>query len=174
MRTWENDMVKLGEERIQTRGSQVYGYQVMSNLMRSGDWDNRFLNDYGNALVATEKRMKLPGNYWNGGVPPVPKMNFIGEDFGRDPMTGFMTGLAASPHAATEFFNTTQPTDNAQYVLGDRQTFDDTPLNSKDGNSAREATGAALVSAATGVNPNDPTAPPADLTPNTVKSWTAP
>ncbi len=113
MRTWENDMVKLGEERIQTRGSQVYGYQVMSNLMRSGDWDNRFLNDYGNALVATEKKMKLPGNYWNGGVPPVPKMNFIGEDFGRDPMTGFMTGLAASPHAATEFFNTTQPTDNA-------------------------------------------------------------
>lgn len=165
MRTWENDMVKLGEERIQTRGSQVYGYQVMSNLMRSGDWDNRFLNDYGNALVATEKKMKLPGNYWNGGVPPVPKMNFIGEDFGRDPMTGFMTGLAASPHAATEFFNTTQPTDNAQYVLGDRQTFDDTPLNSKDGNSAREATGAALVSAATGVNPNDPTARSADLTP---------
>ncbi len=165
MRTWENDMVKLGEERIQTRGSQVYGYQVMSNLMRSGDWDNRFLNDYGNALVATEKKMKLPANYWNGGVPPVPKMNFIGEDFGRDPMTGFMTALAASPNAATEFFNTTQPTDNAQYVLGDRQTFDDTPLNSKDGNSAREATGAALVSAATGVNPNDPTAHPADLAP---------
>ncbi|MGW5344176.1 hypothetical protein [Streptomyces sp. NPDC004050] len=165
MRTWENDMVKLGEERIQTRGSQVYGYQVMSNLMRSGDWDNRFLNDYGNALVATEKKMKLPANYWNGGVPPVPKMNFIGEDFGRDPMTGFMTALAASPNAATEFFNTTQPTDNAQYVLGDRQTFDDTPLNSKDSNAAREATGAALVSAATGVNPNDPTARPADPTP---------
>ncbi|MFG2877810.1 hypothetical protein ACGFYU_22895 [Streptomyces sp. NPDC048337] len=165
MRTWENDMVKLGEERIQTRGSQVYGYQVMSNLMRNGDWDNRFLNDYGNALVATEKKMKLPANYWNGGVPPVPKMNFIGEDFGRDPMTGFMTALAASPNAATEFFNATQPTDNAQYVLGDRQTFDDTPLNGKDGNTAREATGAALVSAATGVNPNDPTARPVDHTP---------
>ncbi|MFJ6495109.1 hypothetical protein [Streptomyces virginiae] len=140
--------------------------QSDSQAMRSGDWDNRFLNDYGNALVATEKKMKLPANYWNGGVPPVPKMNFIGEDFGRDPMTGFMTALAASPNAATQFFNTTQPTDNAQYVLGDRQTFDDTPLNSKDGNSAREATGAALVSAATGVNPNDPTAPPADLTPD--------
>ncbi|MFI5763096.1 hypothetical protein [Streptomyces sp. NPDC051563] len=165
MRSWENDMVRLGEERIQTRGSQVYGYQVMSNLMRNGDWDNRFLNDYGNALVATEKKMKLPANYWNGGVPPVPKMNFIGEDFGRDPMTGFMTALAGSPNAATEFFNATQPTDNAHYVLGDRQTFDDTPLNSKDGNSAREATGAALVSAATGVNPNDPTARPVELTP---------
>ncbi|MFJ8207772.1 hypothetical protein [Streptomyces sp. NPDC096033] len=166
MRTWENDMVRLGEERIQTRGSQVYGYQIMSNLMRNGDWDNRFLNDYGNALVATEKKMKLPANYWNGGIPPVPKMNFIGEDFGRDPMTGFMKALAGSPHAATEFFNATQPADNAQYVLGDRRTFDDTPLDSRDGNTAWEATGAALVAAATGVDPTDATTRPDDLTPD--------
>ncbi|MEU8617381.1 hypothetical protein [Streptomyces sp. NPDC048623] len=165
MRTWENDMVKLGEERVQTRGTQVYGFQLMSNLMRTGDWDNRFLNDYGNALVATEKKMQLPSHYWNSGVPPMPKMNFIGEDFGRDPMTGFMTALAASPNAATEFFNTTAPEDNAKYVLGDRDTFDDTPLDSKDGNSATNATGAALTAAATGMNPNDPTAPQVDLTP---------
>ncbi|MFD9032022.1 hypothetical protein ACFVZW_12850 [Streptomyces sp. NPDC059567] len=165
MRTWENDMVRLGEERIQTRGSQVYGYQLMSNLMRTGDWENRFLNDYGNALVATEKKMRLPANYWNAGAPPMPKMNFIGEDFGRDPMTGLMRALAASPNASTEFFGTTEPNDNAQYVLGDRQVFDDTPLDDKDGNSAREATGAALVSAATGMNPLDPTAQPVDLTP---------
>ncbi|MFJ8295071.1 hypothetical protein ACIQ9R_04260 [Streptomyces sp. NPDC094447] len=165
MRSWENDMVKLGEERVQTRGSQVYGYQLMSNLMRTGDWDNRFLNDYGNALVETEKKMRLPANYWNAGAPPMPKMNFIGEDFGRDPMTGFMTALAASPDAATEFFNATQPDDNAKYVLGDRQTFDDTPLDTKDGNSALDATGAALAAAATGMNPHDPTAPQVDLTP---------
>ncbi|MEU6980301.1 hypothetical protein [Streptomyces sp. NPDC046371] len=165
MRTWENDMVKLGEERIQTRGAHVYGYQLMSNLMRTGNWDDRFLNDYGNALVATEKKMKLPDHYWNAGTPPTPKMNFIGEDFGRDPMTGFMKGLAASPDAATEFFNATQPDDNAKYVLGDRHTFDDTPLNHKDGNSAWDATGAALAAAATGMNPNDPTAPQVDLTP---------
>ncbi|MFJ7988470.1 hypothetical protein [Streptomyces sp. NPDC096351] len=165
MRTWENDMVKLGEERVQTRGSQVYGYQLMSNLMRTGDWDNRFLNDYGNALVETEKKMRLPATYWNAGAPPMPKMNFIGEDFGRDPMTGFMTALAASPDAATEFFNATQPDDNAKYVLGDRQTFDDTPLDTKDGNSALDATGAALAAAATGMNPHDPTAPQVDLTP---------
>ncbi|MER8042153.1 hypothetical protein [Streptomyces sp. NPDC094032] len=165
MRTWENDMVKLGEERIQTRGSQVYGYQLMSNLMRTGNWDDRFLNDYGNALVATEKKMKMPDHYWNSGTPPTPVMNFIGEDFGRDPMTGFMKGLAASPDAATEFFNATQPDDNAKYVLGDRRTFDDTPLDRKDGNGAWDATGAALAAAATGMNPNDPTAPQVDLTP---------
>lgn len=165
MRTWESDMVKLGEERIRTRGAEVYGYQLMSNLMRTGDWDDRFLNAYGNALVATEKKMKLPDHYWNAGTPPTPKMNFIGEDFGRDPMTGFMKGLSASPDAATEFFTATQPDDNAQYVLGDRRTFDDTPLNDKDGNAAWDATGAALAAAATGMDPNDPTAPQVDLTP---------
>lgn len=164
MRTWENDMVKLGDQRIETRGAQPYGFQIMSNLMRTGDWDNRFLNDYGNKLVETEKKMKLPANYWNAGVPPMPKMNFIGEDFGRDPMTGFMTALSASPNAATDFFGADNP-DNAKYVLGDRQVFDDTPLNDKDGNSAFNATGAALAAAATGMNPNDPTAPQVDLTP---------
>ncbi|MFF1508155.1 hypothetical protein [Streptomyces sp. NPDC058326] len=164
MRTWENDMVKLGDQRIETRGAQPYGFQIMSNLMRTGDWDNRFLNDYGNKLVETEKKMKLPANYWNAGVPPMPKMNFIGEDFGRDPMTGFMTALSASPNAATDFFGADNP-DNAKYVLGDRQVFDDTPLNSKDGNSAFNATGAALAAAATGMNPNDPTARQVDLTP---------
>ncbi|MDJ0380714.1 hypothetical protein [Streptomyces sp. G-G2] len=164
MRGWEDEMVKLGDQTVQTRGTRVYGFQLMSNLMRSGDWDNRFLNDYGNALVATEKKMKLPDHYWNSGTPPMPKMNFTGEDFGRDPMTGFMTGLANSPNAATEFFNTTQPTNNAEYVLKDRHSFDDTPLNSHDGNSSREATGNALVAAATGVNPLDPSAQPVDLT----------
>ncbi|MER5731014.1 hypothetical protein ABT084_22270 [Streptomyces sp. NPDC002138] len=166
MRSWEDEMVRLGDQTVQTRGTRVYGFQLMSNLMRNGDWDNRFLNDYGNALVATEKKMKMPDHYWNGGVPPMPKMNFTGEDFGRDPMTGFMTGLANSPDAATEFFNTTQPTDNAQYVLKDRPVFDDTPLNSHDGNSSREATGNALVAAATGQNPLDPNAPQVDLSPD--------
>ncbi|MET9695372.1 hypothetical protein ABZY31_00345 [Streptomyces sp. NPDC006529] len=166
MRGWEDEMVRNGDQMIQTRGTRVYGFQLMSNLMRTGDWDDRFLNDYGNALVATEKKMKFPEKYWNGGVPPTPKMNFIGEDFGRDPMTGFMTGLANSPEAATQFFNTTQPTDNAQYVLKDRHVFDDTPLNSHDGNSAREATGNALVAAATGQNPLDPNARQVDLSPD--------
>ncbi|WP_330331402.1 hypothetical protein OHS33_17755 [Streptomyces sp. NBC_00536] len=166
MRAWEDEMVKQGDQMVQTRGTRVYGFQLMSNLMRNGDWDNRFLNDYGNALVATEKKMKMPDHYWNSGTPPMPKMNFIGEDFGRDPMTGFMTGLANSPNAATEFFNTTQPTDNAQYVLKDRPVFDDTPLNSHDGNSSREATGNALVAAATGQNPLDPNSAQVDLSPD--------
>ncbi|MEV7275686.1 DUF6571 family protein [Streptomyces sp. NPDC093111] len=165
MRTWENDMVKLGDAKIHTRAGDIHGFQLISNLLRTGDWDDRFLNEYGNALVAKEKEMKLPDRYWTGGPATLPMTNFIGEDFGRDPMTGFMKALAASPDAATQFFSTTEPNDNAKYVLGDRHTFDDTPHLRKDGNSAWDATGAALAAAATGTNPNDPTSPQVDLTP---------
>ena len=161
MQAWKDRMVDLGDDRVSTRGSQVYGFQLMSNLMRTGDYDDAFMNKYGNALVATEKKMKIPDHYWNAGTPPMPKMNFIGgqdSDFGRDPMTGFMTGLSNSPAAATDFFNETKPQDNAEWVLKDRPVFDDTPLDDSDGNQARDATGRALVAAATGMNPNDPNA----------------
>ncbi|MFJ8023102.1 hypothetical protein [Streptomyces sp. NPDC096311] len=166
MRNWENDMVQLGDDPIKTRGTRVYGFQLMSNLMRVGDYNDAFLNKYGDALVSTEKKMKLPDHYWNGGVggPAMPKMNFMGDEFGRDPMTGFMTALSNSPDAATDFFNSTDPQDNAEWVLKDRPTFDDTPLNSDDANQSRDATGNALVAAATGVNPNDPHAVPVEHT----------
>lgn len=160
MQAWERDMVNLGHEQIKTRGASVYGFQLMSNFMRVGNYDDKFLTDYGNSLVETEKKMKLPSHYWNTGAPPMPKMNFMGEEFGKDPMTGFMAALSNSPDASTAFFNATQPQDNAEYVLKDREVFDDTPLNDKDSNQSREATGKALVAAATGVNPNDPNARP--------------
>ncbi|WP_137992957.1 DUF6571 family protein [Streptomyces vilmorinianum] len=164
MRQWENDMVKLGPERFRTRTGEAYGFQIMSNLMRTGDYDDQFLNKYGNSLVETEKKMRIPDRFYL--MEPTLKMNFIGDaEFGRDPMAGFMTALSNSPDAATDFFNTKEPQDNAQWVLKDRPSFDDSPL--KDGpNETLDATGAALAAAATGMNPNDPTARQVDLTPD--------
>ncbi|MFD4137797.1 hypothetical protein [Streptomyces sp. NPDC058572] len=155
MRQWENDMVRLAGERYNTRHGDVYGFQIMSNLMRTGDYDDQFLNKYGNALVAKEKEMRLPDRYWN--MQPKPKTNFIGdEEFGRDPMTGFLTALANSPDASTDFFNAKEPQDNAQWVLKDRPYFDDSPLD--DGpNEAKDAAGKAMFAAVSGVT--DPTGP---------------
>ncbi|MFE9042584.1 hypothetical protein ACFYOG_16935 [Streptomyces sp. NPDC007818] len=155
MRNWENEMVRLSGERYKTRGAEVYGYQIMSNLMRTGDYDDQFLNRYGNQLVANEEKMKVPGNYYQGMGQMMPKMNFIGDDdFGRDPMTGFMTALSNSPDAATQFFNTKEPQDNAQWVLKDRPSFDDSPL--KDGpNEALDATGKAMFAAVSGATGPD-------------------
>ncbi|GGR20437.1 hypothetical protein [Streptomyces roseolus] len=155
MRNWENEMVRLSGERYKTRGAEVYGYQIMSNLMRTGDYDDQFLTKYGNQLVATEEKMRIPGNYWQGMGQMMPKMNFIGDDdFGRDPMTGLMTALSNSPDAATQFFNTTEPQDNAKWVLKDRPSFDDSPL--KDGpNEALDATGKAMFAAVSGATGPD-------------------
>ncbi|WP_432249604.1 hypothetical protein ACRAR1_21075 [Streptomyces sanyensis] len=165
MRQWENDMVRLSGERYKVRTGDVHGYQIMSNLMRTGDFDDRFLNRYGNQLVATEEKMRVPGNYWQGMGQAVPRMNFIGDsEFGRDPMSGFMTALANSPDAATEFFNTRDPHDNARWVLKDRPSFDDSPVN--DGpNETLNATGKAMFAAVSGAT--GPDAPKTDFQPHT-------
>jgi hypothetical protein len=163
MRQWENDMLRLSGERYQTRSGTVWGYQVMSNLMRTGDYDDQFLTRYGNDLVAKEKEMRLPDKFWN--APPMPKLNFIGDtEFGRDPMTGFLTALANSPDASTDFFNAKEPQDNAQWVLKDRPYFDDSPLD--DGpNEAKDAAGKAMFAAVSGVTDPESGAKFAEHTP---------
>ncbi|MEU0834154.1 hypothetical protein [Streptomyces sp. NPDC005969] len=163
MRQWENDMLRLSGERYNTRQGDIWGFQIMSNLMRTGDYDDQFLNKYGNELVAKEKEMRLPDHFWN--QQPKPKLNFIGdEEFGRDPMTGFLTALANSPDASTDFFTAKEPQDNAQWVLKDRPYFDDTPLN--DGpNPAKDAAGKAMFAAVSGVS--SPDAPKTEFLPHT-------
>lgn len=107
MSRWKVDMVNLGDQPVpKTNG--VMGFQVMSNLMRWGDYDDRFLNDYGSKLVETEKKLTDNGRHeptaWHlMGADPM--LNRTGTDSGGDPMTGFMKALANSPGAATDFFN---------------------------------------------------------------------
>ncbi|MDV9191631.1 DUF6571 family protein [Streptomyces sp. SR27] len=123
MEQWKADVIKAGSEPIQTRGSHPYGFQVMSNLMRAGDYDDKFLKDYGNALVVTERKMTHDGRLppdraWQqgGGMPN--HLNWQGGDLGTDPMVGFMEGLGHNPKASTDFFS---------------GSIDLTPENTKDG-----------------------------------------
>ncbi|MBM7441749.1 DUF6571 family protein [Streptomyces sp. HB132] len=108
MTDWKRDMVDLGGQPI-ARGSNTVGFQVMSNLMRWGNFDNKFLDDYGNELIKTEKERTDNGRHgaWRTGSPMDPVLNRTGSDSGTDPMTGFMKALSSSPDAATEFFNDT-------------------------------------------------------------------
>ncbi|MGI5357814.1 hypothetical protein ACQI4E_21190 [Streptomyces sp. CA-252508] len=107
MSRWKSEMVTLGDQPV-NKSSGSMGFQVMSNLMRWGNYDDRFLTDYGAKLIETEK--KLSGN---GREMPLawqrmamdPYLNHAGTDSGSDPMTGFMKALANSPGAATDFFN---------------------------------------------------------------------
>ncbi|MFJ5878051.1 DUF6571 family protein [Streptomyces sp. NPDC093088] len=107
MSRWKYDMVNLADQPL-SKNSTTFGAQVMSNLMRWGNFDDQFLKDYGTKLIDTEKKMSdngrhVPIGWQRMGMDPY--LNRTGTDSGSDPMTGFLKALSNSPDAATDFFN---------------------------------------------------------------------
>ncbi|MFD4588077.1 hypothetical protein [Streptomyces sp. NPDC058434] len=107
MSKWKYEMTDLGSQTVGKQGTTM-GFQVMSNLMRWGNFEDQFLKDYGSALMETEKKVSANG----GRMPTIwaqtgidPDLNRTGTDSGSDPMIGFMKALSNSPDAATDFFN---------------------------------------------------------------------
>jgi hypothetical protein len=105
MTQWKRDVIELGDQRVGHRGN-ILGFQVMSNLMRAGDYDDSFMTEYGDRLMATERKFTGDGKHtaWQQlGFDPY--LNRMAGDTGWDPMSGYLKGLSNSPDAATEFFN---------------------------------------------------------------------
>ncbi|MFH9737585.1 hypothetical protein ACH4MA_07830 [Streptomyces roseolus] len=107
MSRWKSDIVQLGDQPV-GKNNLSQGFQVMSNLMRWGNYDDQFLTSYGTKLVEAEKKYSLNGRQvpmaWQSfGIDT--KLNHTGTDSGSDPMTGFLAALSNSPDAATDFFN---------------------------------------------------------------------
>ncbi|WP_326687397.1 MULTISPECIES: hypothetical protein [unclassified Streptomyces] len=108
MKQWQHDMIKLGDQRLESGGTtHPYGFQVMSNLMRSGKYDSGFLNDYGDKLTAWDKKLNTREGfaYWANSAD-TDSLNLLGKrgDTGHDAMTGFLEGLGHNPEASTDFF----------------------------------------------------------------------
>lgn len=145
MRQWKKTMISLGGTDVgDGDGGQyhVYGFQVMSDLMRNGTYDTTFLDSYGTALIAFEKantgdvytglqRQVAPGNKnllpWDK-----PWMNLVqlhygaANDGGTDPMTGFMEALGHNPAASTTFFENSK---NFDYLTETRDWPGDSTTN---------------------------------------------
>ncbi|MFI2761300.1 hypothetical protein ACH5A3_20900 [Streptomyces echinatus] len=108
MTEWKRKMIDIGDKPLRGGRGGPMGFQVMSNLMRTGDYDDQFLKDYGTELMATERKLTGNGEHRNiawqhmGGSS---WLNRIGDDSGNDPLTGYLKGLSNSPDAATDFFN---------------------------------------------------------------------
>ncbi|GAA1045343.1 DUF6571 family protein [Streptomyces murinus] len=108
MTDWKRQMIDIGDKPVDGNRGGPMGFQVMSNLMRTGDYDDQFLKDYGTRLMATERKLTGNGSHENllwrfsGGSS---WLNRIGDDSGNDPLTGYLKGLSNSPDAATDFFN---------------------------------------------------------------------
>lgn len=119
MRQWKKTMISLGGTDVGDGPDQhVYGFQVMSDLMRNGTYDTTFLDSYGTSLIAFEKantsdvvgglqrqvieKDVLP---WDQPDMIYDRMHYgAANDGGTDPMTGFMEALGHNPAASTTFF----------------------------------------------------------------------
>ncbi|WP_409060004.1 hypothetical protein [Streptomyces sp. SYP-A7185] len=169
MTEWTNKVIDMGDRRI---SGGAMGFQVMSNLMRWGDYDDQFMARYGTELMRTEK--ELTGNGRNsrpawqhtGGDP---LLNRTGSDSGWDPLAGFMKGLSNSPAAATDFFNDEfiskedegnpfargdkkEPSSlsNFQYLFEEREWPKEFDSNGEESNTGRNNLALALEAATTG------------------------
>ncbi|MEU0270965.1 hypothetical protein [Streptomyces sp. NPDC006307] len=105
MSKWKYDMADLGGQPL-NKHSGVFGFQVMSNLMRWGDFDDGFLQDYGAKLMQVEKTRSDNGRQpaWQHHLTG-PQLNRTGTDSGADPLVGFLKALSNSPGAGADFFN---------------------------------------------------------------------
>ncbi|CCK28233.1 hypothetical protein BN159_3854 [Streptomyces davaonensis JCM 4913] len=168
MKQWKKDMVALGDDPIREPGPAPHGdsggpdgFIVMSNLMRYGDYDDKFLVDYGDALIKEDKRVManadgLYGSGWGTGDT----VNHLGNDAGNDPLTGYMKALANSPAAATQFFTAKQKGDdgkaetNFKYLFEARKWPNDS-MPGKESVTGRNSMGHALEAATTGHRPGE-------------------
>ncbi|MFF1761719.1 hypothetical protein [Streptomyces sp. NPDC058266] len=108
MDKWRRNVIELGDKPIYGDKGGPMGFQVMSNLMRTGDYDDQFMKDYGTKLMATERRLTGNGEQANMAWQHMgtdQTLNRIGDDSGSDPLTGYLKGISNSPDAATAFFN---------------------------------------------------------------------
>lgn len=169
---WKADMIKSGDDLIRTRGSSAYGFQIMSNLMREGNYDSKFLHDYGNAAVATERRLTHEGSIkpeqaWNSNSASTPRLNWDGKGVGQDPMTGFMEALGHNPKASADFFNSKldltpdnahdhKDVDAFKYFTKDRDWPQDITNDGRSSKYGYESLGHALESATLGHSYDDP------------------
>ncbi len=159
MEKWKQDMVAIGGDPIRDPNGDLggrKGFVVMSNLMRYGDYDDKFLENYGTALVKEDRRItENVGGRYPFGWGTEGTVNYLGNDSGNDPLTGYMKALANSPDAATKFFTAEQkgeggkPETNFKYLFEARKWPDESV-------TGRNSMGHALEAATTGHRPGEP------------------
>ncbi|MFD4023979.1 hypothetical protein ACFWRV_10730 [Streptomyces sp. NPDC058576] len=111
---WQTDLRKVGSSLIdidpgRRANYQPYGYQVLSNILRYGEYDRRFLTPI--AEHAAQLHAADP-NKWERNTPA--NEPYIGLSLnpsgqggasGFNPMTGILEGLGNSPEASKDFFD---------------------------------------------------------------------
>ncbi|MGK5497350.1 PPE domain-containing protein [Streptomyces sp. URMC 125] len=176
MKEWKMKMINLGDERIYftqpdklVASTGSYGFQLMSSLMRHGEYDTEFLKSYGKELLAFEKKHDGPPEdlwYVDGHRA---RLSF-GSDSGNDPVAGYLEALGHNPEAAKSMFHSKswdnfdnskdfkkQLDPDLRYLFNERQWLNDSPQgDNRGGGYGYEELGHALESATLGVPYNAP------------------
>ncbi|MGW8848745.1 hypothetical protein ACWGNE_13250 [Streptomyces xiamenensis] len=153
METWQADVLdQLDRIHGPENGGALLGAQIMSDLMRHGEWDTDYLTAYGDRLIAIEQPSG-DGARW---VPPTTS-TLPGLEFRYDPATGFMRALDNNPDASYAFFSSTEPTDTTAYFLEERSYAPNLSEETETGRSAaRDAVMDALLAATSGRSSDEP------------------
>ncbi|WP_328223268.1 hypothetical protein OG272_20385 [Streptomyces sp. NBC_00104] len=113
--SWATEFRRLGTQPIQLQPGapqSPYGYQILSGLLRSGNYDHRFLNPIAEHIV--QLHHKDPYRFVSN-KPHTGDLDLGFNPSGRsgagyDPLTGVLEALGHSPQASTKFFNDEVPT----------------------------------------------------------------
>ncbi|MEU6238100.1 DUF6571 family protein [Kitasatospora sp. NPDC047058] len=108
---WQTGLRKAGAAQYQLlpdrlQGGNPYGYQILSNILRTGTYDPHFLNPV--VEHVTQLSAENPGR-WEDAVSkanPINQVFFLGKDgSGINPMSGALEALGHNPTAATKYFH---------------------------------------------------------------------
>ncbi|MEV6504063.1 hypothetical protein [Streptomyces prunicolor] len=147
MRDWKKDLIAERNTNFRAADSPnpvgALGSQVISSLMRKGEYDTEFLDDYREQLFKADKAAGDAGtrDLWVKGYDAVDLV--FGDGNGRDPLEGLFDGLSHNPEAAEHAFESKSDLD---HMLGTTAYTD-----------RGESLGRALEAAVTGVADGDTT-----------------
>ncbi|MFJ4428030.1 hypothetical protein [Streptomyces bobili] len=149
MQDWKKDL--MAERNTNFRATNSFspigalGSQVISSLLRDGQYDTEFLDDYRKKIFKVDKGAGDAGtrDLWVKGYDALDLV--FGEGNGRDPLKGLFEGLSHNPEAATNAFESKADLD---HMLGTTVYTD-----------RGESLGRALEAAVTGVATDDSTSP---------------
>ncbi|WP_328768273.1 hypothetical protein [Streptomyces sp. NBC_00286] len=149
MQDWKKDLIAERNTNFLAANSPnpvgALGSQVISSLMRKGEYDTEFLDGYREKLFNADKGAGDAGTHdlWVKGHDALDLV--FGDGNGRDPLEGLFEGLSHNPEAAVHAFESKSDLD---HMLGTTMYTD-----------RGESLGRALEAAVTGVAAGDYTSP---------------
>jgi hypothetical protein len=147
MQHWKKDLIAERNTNFVAANSPnpvgALGSQVISSLMRKGEYDTEFLDAYREKLFKADKGAGDAGTHdlWVKGHDSLDLV--FGDGNGRDPLEGLFEGLSHNPEAAVHAFESKTDLD---HMLGTTMYTD-----------RGESLGRALEAATTGVTVGDST-----------------